>query len=453
MSKPRITVYIPSYNYGRFLGEAIESVLRQSVKDWQLFLIDDGSTDNTSAVMKLYEGHPQIRLFSTNGIGLTAICNLALVHAQGDYLIRLDGDDVFDENILLVLGNTLDRNPDMALVFPDYYLVDPFGEIYSYERRRKMYVDNHTLDAPPHGACTLVRISVLKQVGGYREDLNAQDGLDLWSKVVERYKSTNVNLPLFYYRQHGGNLTTKTERIFNARRQIKMDFVSEKLKNLCPIIAVIPCRRNFDFVADLWNETLGGKTLLQREIEVCLSSGLFDYVVVTSDNPLTEKAVGQYSDSRLKFVPRDSESTIRSASIVPTLESIARKFDAGLNGITVVRYLQTPFVTVDTIEEAIATLVMSGADSSTAVEEIHSQVFRRTRHGMEPINREGEFRSDFDILYKDLVCCVASFNKNFLSGSLTGRSIVSYVIPSAECMSLDTEEKLHIARIAVGAAN
>ena len=85
MGKPRITVYIPSHNYGRFLGEAIESVLRQSVGDWELFLIDDGSTDNTSAVMKLYEGHPKIRLFFTGGIGLTAVCNLALAHAGGDW--------------------------------------------------------------------------------------------------------------------------------------------------------------------------------------------------------------------------------------------------------------------------------------------------------------------------------------------------------------------------------
>lgn len=450
MSKPRITVYIPSHNYGRFLSEAIESVLRQSVKDWELFVIDDGSTDDTAAVMKLYEAHPQIRLFSTEGIGLTAVCNLALSHARGDYIVRLDGDDVFDENMLLVLGHVLDSNPEMALVFPDYYLVDPFGEVYSHERRKKLYVDNHTFDTPPHGACTMIRVSILKDVGGYREDLKAQDGFDLWSKIVERYKSTNVNLPLFYYRQHGNNLTTNSQRIFNARRQIKKDFVRDKLKEKRPVIAVIPCRRNFDFVTDLWNESIGGKTLLEREIEVCLSSDLFNHVVVASDNPATEDTVKKFSDGRLDFMLRDSQSTIRSASIVPTLETIARKVDPELNGITVIRYLQSPFVTVDSIEEAIATLVMSGADSSTAVEEILSQIFRRTRHGMEPVNRQGEFRSDFDLLYRDLLSCVATYNRNFRTGSLTGRSIVSYVMPPAECMNIDTQQKLEIARILAG---
>lgn len=450
MQLPKFTIYVPSHNYGRFLSEAIESVLRQSVQDWELFIIDDGSSDDTPEVMSLYAAHPQIRLFSTGGVGLTAVCNLALSHAQGDYIVRLDGDDVFDENFLLVLGHVLDQNPEMALVFPDYYLVDPFGEIYSHERRKKIFVDNHNFDVPPHGACTMIRVAVLREVGGYREDLKAQDGFDLWSKVIERYKSTNVNLPLFYYRQHGENLTTNSQRIFHARRRIKMDFASEKLASFRPVIAVIPCRQHFDFVTDLWNERIGGKTLLEREIEVCLSSSVFNHIVVASDNPLTEETVSKYRDPRLSFLLRDAQSTIRSASIVPTLEFIARTYDPEFKGIAVIRYLQSPFVTVETIEEAVATLIMSGADSATAVEEIVSQVFRRTRFGMEPVNRIGDFRSDFDTLYKDLLSCIATYTRNFRVGSLTGHSIVSYVIPSAECLNIDSDQKLKLARIVEG---
>jgi len=157
MPAPRITVYVPSRNYGRFLSDAIESVLRQTVDDWELMVIDDGSTDDTSEVMQLYRGHPKISLHRTEGIGLTSVCNFALKRAQGRYVIRLDGDDVFDENILLVLGNHLDRDKSLALVFPDYYLVDPFGKVFAQERRERLYSSNHMLDLPPNGACTLVR--------------------------------------------------------------------------------------------------------------------------------------------------------------------------------------------------------------------------------------------------------------------------------------------------------
>ena len=104
-------MYVVSRDYGRFLAEAIESVLRQHYDDWELLLIDDGSTDNTADVMQLYSGDPRVRVFATTGIGLPAVCNLALHEARGKYLIRLDGDDVLDENALFVLASYLEREP------------------------------------------------------------------------------------------------------------------------------------------------------------------------------------------------------------------------------------------------------------------------------------------------------------------------------------------------------
>lgn len=450
MTDPRISVYLPSYNYGRFLGEAIESVLRQTVDDWELIVIDDGSTDETSSVMDLYRGHPRISLHRKEGIGLTAVCNFALDQAKGKYVVRLDGDDVFDENILLVLGNMLDRDPKLALVFPGFYLVDQFGDVFGQERRKRLDSRSHAIDMPPNGACTLVRAEVLKEVGGYREDLGAQDGFDLWTKVISRYKCANVNLPLFYYRRHGENLTTNTQRIINARRQIKKDAAKERLATPRPVLAVIPCRRNFDFVPDVWNEKVGGASLLDRDIRVCLSSDMFDHVVVTSDNPETAEAVSRFSDPRLRFVLRDPKSTIRTASVVSTLEMIARDLDPELKGMTVLRYIQSPFVTVDTLEEAISTLAMSEADSSNGVEEIGGQVFRRTRHGIELLNRLGELRSDFDKIYHDVQTCVAIRNSNLQTGSLMGRSTTSFVVSTAECFFIDSEHKLRLARLMTG---
>jgi glycosyltransferase involved in cell wall biosynthesis len=446
VTQPRISVYVPSHNYGRYLGEAIDSVLRQTVDDWELILIDDGSEDETPEVMNLYRGHPRISLHRTERIGLPAVCNFALARARGRYVIRLDGDDVFDENTLLVLGNVLDREPSVALVFPDYFLVDAFGEIFAHERRRRLYDANHMLDLPPNGACTLVRASVLREIGGYREDLGSQDGLDLWTKVTSRYKCANVNLPLFYYRRHGANLTSDVTRILTARRRIKRDAVKEQLAALRPIIAVIPCRQNFDFISDLWRQSLGEQTLLDRDIAVCLSSTMFDHIVVTCDNAEAEISVKCHVDRRLSFFPRDPQSTIRSSSVVPTLDAIAQQFDPDRHGTTVLRYIQSPFVTVDTLEEALSTLAISDADSANAVEELRSRVFRRTPHGLETINKSGELSSDFDLLYRDPQTCIATRNRNFLRGSLTGKSIASFVVSAAECFFIDSEHTLRLAR-------
>ena len=322
---PKITVYIPSHNYGSYIEKSIDSVLKQTYKNWELILINDGSSDNTQEIINLYQGHEKIKCFKTNGIGLPAVCNLALKKSTGSLIIRLDGDDYFDENILLVLEKNLAENNSAAIAFADYYLINELGQIISHEKREKFNEKNNMLDIPPHGACTLIKKSVLKEVGGYREDLGAQDGLDLWTKIRDKYDAVNINLPLFFYRRHFKNLTNNNIKILTARRTINKDIVKQKIPNYSPIIAVIPCRKHFDFINNLWNEKLLNKTLLERDIETCLKSELVDKVVVTCDSDVVIKTLNKFNSKKLIFHLRDEKSTIRSISILPTLKKIVGK--------------------------------------------------------------------------------------------------------------------------------
>lgn len=446
MKMGMITVYIVSHNYGKYLESAIESVLKQTRDNWELLIVDDNSEDNTADVMNLYKGDERVSIISTDGVGLPTICNLALRKARGDYLIRLDGDDFFDENALLILGNYLDRNPDVALVFPDFYIIDEFGEIYAEERREKVLENNHVLDIPANGACTMIRKKVLDEIGGYREDLGAQDGFDLWTKITSGYKCANINLPLFYYRRHDQNLTNNTHHILSARRAIKMDFVLHELEECRPVIAVIPCRRNYDFCLDFWKQKINGKTLLQRSIENCLNSNLLDYIVVTSDNHEVEDIMGLFDDDRLAFFERSKEETIRSVKLVSTLEKIAKKYDSNMKGITTVLYLQTTFVVTETIEESITTLVMNRADCAFAVEEISKPLYKRTPYGLQRINFTKNLTSDFDKVYQETYTALATRNKNFITGSLTGPKVVNYIIPHDECFFISSHLMLEVAR-------
>lgn len=444
---PKVSIYIASRNYGRYLGEAIESVLRQTYREWELLIIDDGSTDNTAEVINLYKSDPRIKNYQTNGSGLTAVCNFALKHASGEYISRLDGDDYLDENFLLVMVNFLESNPSHALVFPDYYLIDEEGEIFSHERRKKISEQNHLMDLPANGACTLIRKSILEEIGGYREDLGAQDGFDLWSKVIKKYKCGNIGLPLFYYRRHGSNLTNDSGRIFAARRQIKRDAINELLPAHRPIIAVLPARQRYDFCEDLWSQNLSGKSLLELGIEKCLSSELFDYIIVACDNKKAESILKSYSDKRLHFYLRSPEDTIRTRSIVSVLENIAYKYDPERTGITVLTYLQAPFVQVSTLEEAIYTLIMNNTDSAIGVEEVKSHLLRRSPFGLQSINPPKQLRSDFDLVYAESNTTTAMKNKNFFSGSLTGPTISNFLVHHDECFFINSLMNLKIANL------
>ena len=160
-TNPKISVYLVCHNHEAYVEQAIESVLLQSYDNWELLIYNDSSSDRTGEIIDYYQGDERIRIVHTDVSGLVTVCNMAIEAAQGQYIIRLDGDDVFDENILLILGNAMDRDQNLALIFPDYYLIDESGEIFSHERRRKFYLNDHLMDMPPNGACTMLRTSVL----------------------------------------------------------------------------------------------------------------------------------------------------------------------------------------------------------------------------------------------------------------------------------------------------
>lgn len=450
MHTSKVTVYVASHNYGKYLGEAIESVLRQTVDNWELLIVDDNSSDNTREVMQMYEGDQRIRLFSTSGIGIAAVGNLVLKEARGEYLIRLDGDDIFDENILLVLSNYLDRNTECGMVFPDYYLIDENGEIFAHEMREKVYVNNHILDMPANGACCLIRKKVLESLGGYREDLGAQDGYDIWNKLMGQYKFANINLPLFYYRRHKLNVTNRFHHILSARRRIKRDNILDKLDDYRPITAIIPCRRNYDFCPDLWKREIRGKSLLQRNIEKCTKSELIDDIVVASDNEEVQDVISLFKDPRLSFYKRKPERTIRSLSLAPTLEKIIDPMDPGWKGVTVISYLQSPFVNAETAEEAICTLILNDADCAFGVEEIRQPLFKRTAYGLQAINPPKGLCTDFDFVYRESNVSLATKNRNLKVGSLRGPLVVNFTVSSEECFYIDSERSLQIAEIIAG---
>lgn len=447
---PKITVYVPCHNYGAYLEQSIESVLRQSFDDWEMLIIDDGSNDNTGEVMQYYEHLPNVRCFRTEKIGLPSVCNLALKEARGDYIIRLDGDDVFDPNILLVLERYLQKHPDVALVFPDYYLMDLKGNVFAHEQRLELYSQDHMLDIPPNGACILAKTAVLRNLGGYRTDLGAQDGFDLWTRVVEKYKCANVNLPLFFYRRHDQNLSGEaglSERILHARHHIKKDIAIEKLEGRRPVSVILPVRQYFDFVPNIWAEKIGRRTLLEHSISSCLESDLFDHVIVTSDTEEVQKVLKKFDDPRLKYIERPFDLTRRSASIVETCNRVIDEIDPHYQGVTVLKYVQSPFLSARMLEESIYTLAMHDADASIAVEQHREETFyKQGAFGLEKINVAPAQYLDGGVLYRDANVCIAFKNSSAKKGSITGPRLASFTVPGAETYFINSSYKLSAAR-------
>lgn len=446
INQPLITVYIPCHNYGRYLQRAIESVLRQTYENWELLIFNENSKDNTEEIINLFRGDDRIKDFKTSGIGLINVANLAIQNAHGEYIIRLDADDIFDDDILLVLSTRLTRKPEVAFVFPDYYLIDEYDEITSLERREKVYKVNQTLDVPSHGACTLFRISALKDIGGYNTELKAQDGYYVWNKLLEKYKCENVNLPLFFYRRHEDNLTNQSVRILTARRDIKLEQIKDKIDNFHPINIVIPCRKNYDFTQDVWKLPLGEKTLLEHSLDHCIHSNLWDNIIVACDNDDVCHIINKYNDPRIKFFRRDKQETIKTSEMTTTLEKIAKEYDKDSRGISVISYVQSPFVKQETLEEAVSTMILLDADSAFTVEEIRREIYKRGHQGLYPINPPKFISSDYEVLFKDANSAFASKTSNFKKGSLFGSKVANYYALDNEGIFIDSEKNYKIAK-------
>ncbi|MGB6153005.1 MAG: glycosyltransferase family A protein, partial [Pricia sp.] len=121
---PLVTVYITNYNYGKFIRTAIESLLNQSFQDFELIIIDDGSTDNSKDIIEEYETIDRISVIYQKNKGLNITNNVALKVSKGKYIVRLDADDYLEPTALEDMANALESDETLGLIFPNYFIVD-----------------------------------------------------------------------------------------------------------------------------------------------------------------------------------------------------------------------------------------------------------------------------------------------------------------------------------------
>ena len=123
--QPLFSVIMPNYNKGKYIKEAIESVLAQTYPNWELVIVDDASTDNSLEVINTFLNNENIKLIKNadnKGVGYTA--KLAVEHSSGEIIGTLDSDDVLVEDALMVMVNEHKAYPEYGLIYSNHYNCD-----------------------------------------------------------------------------------------------------------------------------------------------------------------------------------------------------------------------------------------------------------------------------------------------------------------------------------------
>jgi len=231
--KPLVSVIIPAYNAVAFISDAIESVLGQTYKNFEIIVIDDGSTDSTPRLLSKYK--PTIKIFSINHSGPASARNVGIRNSSGKYIAFLDADDLWEKDKLLKQIMYMEKNSDLGFSYT--YAIcfsDCDGKkIYSKELRcnlegnvfQNLFWSNFIVNST-----VMVKRICLEKVGLLDEskDIIGSEDYDLWLRLSREYKLGLIPEILTEYRIHNKNLIGNSyNKAFNIHKRIYKKFYEE----------------------------------------------------------------------------------------------------------------------------------------------------------------------------------------------------------------------------------
>ncbi|WP_223471491.1 MULTISPECIES: glycosyltransferase family 2 protein [unclassified Pseudomonas] len=210
---PLVSIVAPCYNAGKYLEEAIHSIFAQDYRHLEVIVVDDGSTDNSLAMLRQLQQTYDFQLYSQENQGVSAALNHGLKHAKGTYVATPDLDDVMLPHSIRVRAQYLDEHPQVGFVGALVIYMDSEGRTIKEQRRDHIQVytfDDLLRDATVIGAPTaLYRMSTLQHAGFYDPLLRVQD-FQITLRIARLgYEIHELPISVTRYRRHPNNLSRK----------------------------------------------------------------------------------------------------------------------------------------------------------------------------------------------------------------------------------------------------
>lgn len=222
MSSPLVSIITPTFNPKPFARETIDSVLSQTLADWEWIVVDDGSQNDVAA---LFQVDPRIRVLSQRNSGQAIARNLAMSQAGGKYFAFLDDDDLWNPDKLQKQLHALESNPEAPFCHTNFEMIDGDSRIFREGYGGVMTTYHELLTTCAVCASTVVaRREACIRAGGFNFLVNTSEDFDLWLKMARDARATSpflaLNEFLASYRVHGGGTSRRYAELHRASRQI-----------------------------------------------------------------------------------------------------------------------------------------------------------------------------------------------------------------------------------------
>jgi len=209
LDNPLISVVIPCYNQSKFLGDAIESVIKQTYDKWEIIVVDDGSEDDTQEVACQYR---QVHCIRQKNQGLSAARNTGIDAARGVYLVFLDADDRLVPDALRLGYDVMCAHPDCGFVSGHHYHIDHKGALQTAYPQESMGDEDPYLALLMNNyigmhATVMYRRSVFDSVGKFDTTLKACEDYDFYLRVAQTFPTMRHDQVVAEYRHHDSNMS------------------------------------------------------------------------------------------------------------------------------------------------------------------------------------------------------------------------------------------------------
>ncbi len=231
---PRISVIMPVYNVARYVAAAIQSVLDQSFKDFELIIVDDGGADSSLAICRGFDD-PRIRIVSQSNRGLAGARNTGIMQARGTYIALLDSDDLWARDKLAVHAAHLDCNPDVGASYAAAALIDEQGNALGITQQpkrgrasaRDVYCGRAILNGSmPVFRAAMLRDAALQSTDGriwvFDETLRRSEDVECWTRLAlrSRFKFEALDCVMTFYRINRTGLSADVIRQLSSWEQV-----------------------------------------------------------------------------------------------------------------------------------------------------------------------------------------------------------------------------------------